>query len=322
MPDRLVFSTDVLPARDRFAIWREEVLGRYPHCEITTQGQAGFRAKTEMQCVGAIAIGRNSSTAVDFKRTRDLLGNGDDSLLVGLMERGDGYHIQGEVEQKFAAGDAIIDDRAYCGQLSTINDARFWILHIPRHSIAPLLPSVKSFAGVRLDRDRTARRLLFHYLDGSLDAGLEFGTGAARRYEQHILDLVALALGAEGEVRETIERGDLRSVRRAAILHEIEVYLRDPNLGAPAIAARLGITPRYLRKLLEETGKSFSEHLLNKRLDRAATLLRDPQRRGTHIATIAYECGFGDLSYFNRAFRRRYGLTPSDMRAAAPSDGS
>jgi AraC-like DNA-binding protein len=33
--------------------------------------------------------------------------------------------------------------------------------------------------------------------------------------------------------------------------------------------------------------------------------------------TSAFEVGFGNLSYFNRSFRRRYGVTPSDMRAAA-----
>jgi AraC-like DNA-binding protein len=183
-----------------------------------------------------------------------------------------------------------------------------------------LFPGLKSFAGARLDKDHPATRLLFHCLDGSLDSNLDFTGSVGRLYEEHIVGLIALALGAEGEVRQTIERGDLQSVRRAAILHDIGTFLSDPRLTAPAVAARLGITPRYLRKLLEATGKSFSEHLLDKRLERAAELLRDPAGRSARIATIAYECGFSDLSYFNRAFRRRYGLTPSDMRAAAPFD--
>ncbi len=113
---------------------------------------------------------------------------------------------------------------------------------------------------------------------------------------------------------------DRRAVRRAAILDEIAAYLHDPKLAASAVAARLGITPRYLRKLLEQTGKSFSEHLLDKRLERAAALLRDPERRDARIAAIAYACGFNDLSYFNRVFRRRYGSTPSNMRAESLSD--
>jgi len=35
------------------------------------------------------------------------------------------------------------------------------------------------------------------------------------------------------------------------------------------------------------------------------------------IGAIALRVGFGDLSYFNRTFRRRYGMTPSDARAQA-----
>ena len=37
------------------------------------------------------------------------------------------------------------------------------------------------------------------------------------------------------------------------------------------------------------------------------------------ISSVAFDCGFGDVSYFNRAFRRRYGMAPSDVRAWAPN---
>jgi AraC-like DNA-binding protein len=39
------------------------------------------------------------------------------------------------------------------------------------------------------------------------------------------------------------------------------------------------------------------------------------------ISDIAFACGFGDLSYFNRVFRRQYGATPSRVRAAARQGG-
>jgi AraC-like DNA-binding protein len=81
----------------------------------------------------------------------------------------------------------------------------------------------------------------------------------------------------------------------------------------------LGITPRYVHLLLEETGKSFTHHVLERRLEKAAALLRDPQLRRRKIADIAAEAGFADLSYFNRAVRRRFGATPSDIRDSANS---
>ncbi|WP_229178753.1 AraC family transcriptional regulator [Bradyrhizobium ivorense] len=43
--------------------------------------------------------------------------------------------------------------------------------------------------------------------------------------------------------------------------------------------------------------------------------MTDPRHSGSTIGTIAFEAGLGDLSYFNRTFRRHYGATPSDIRA-------
>ncbi len=109
-----------------------------------------------------------------------------------------------------------------------------------------------------------------------------------------------------------------RHTRLAAILRIIESQGNDPDLSAASVAALLGITPRYVHLLLEETGRSFTHHVLERRLrKRPRPCLRDPQWRHRKIADIAVEAGFTDLSYFNRAFRRRFGATPSASREAA-----
>ena len=58
-------------------------------------------------------------------------------------------------------------------------------------------------------------------------------------------------------------------------------------------------------------------YVLGQRLAHAHRLLTDPSRAGEKIATIAFAAGFGDVSYFYRAFRRRYDVLPSDLRAQA-----
>jgi AraC-like DNA-binding protein len=50
------------------------------------------------------------------------------------------------------------------------------------------------------------------------------------------------------------------------------------------------------------------------RLRKAADLLTRAGGGGGRISDIAFDCGFNDLSYFNRCFRRRFGLTPSAAR--------
>ena len=114
-----------------------------------------------------------------------------------------------------------------------------------------------------------------------------------------------------------IGRSDVRAARLAAILREIEIRSGDATLSAAAIARLHGITARYVHLLLEETGKSFTHHVLERRLEKAAALLRDPRWCNRKIADIAAEAGFTDLSYFNRTFRRHFGATPSDMREHA-----
>jgi AraC-like DNA-binding protein len=126
----------------------------------------------------------------------------------------------------------------------------------------------------------------------------------------HLADLAAFALNTESLERS---RG-VRAARCAAILREIERRIADPQLTPTTIALSLGITPRYIHRVLEDTNRTFSDHVLQRRLERAAILLRDPQWLQHKVSGIANESGFKDLSYFNRSFRRYFGVTPSDMR--------
>ena len=60
--------------------------------------------------------------------------------------------------------------------------------------------------------------------------------------------------------------------------------------------------------------------MLAQRLACAHRLLTDPRLAAEKISSIAVDAGFGDLSYFNRAFRRRFGETPSGIRAQLQAD--
>jgi AraC-like DNA-binding protein len=103
----------------------------------------------------------------------------------------------------------------------------------------------------------------------------------------------------------------------AAVKAHIKQNLSSRELNLGAVAARQHLTPRYIQRLFEREGTTFSEFVLGERLARARSLLADP-RHGNHtISTIAFEVGFNDLSYFNRTFRRRYGMTPSELRGGS-----
>ena len=125
---------------------------------------------------------------------------------------------------------------------------------------------------------------------------------------------MALSVGATREASEAAEARGVRAARLSSIKSDIVAHLEDDSLTIAAVSARHGVTPRYVHKLFEIDGTTYTQFVLLERVDRAYRLLRDSRAATHRISSIAYEVGFGDLSYFNRAFRRRYGATPSDVR--------
>ena len=105
---------------------------------------------------------------------------------------------------------------------------------------------------------------------------------------------------------------------RAARLRETKAFvLRNlalHELSAMTVAQYLGVTPRYVHMLFESEAETLSEFVLRERLIRAYRALVDLRFADQPISAIAFDCGFSDLSHFNRSFRRRFGMTPTEAR--------
>jgi AraC-like DNA-binding protein len=98
---------------------------------------------------------------------------------------------------------------------------------------------------------------------------------------------------------------------------DISANLCDGDLSVADVARRHHVTPRHIHKLFENEGFTFSSFVLGQRLSRAHRILSDPRLADRNISSVAFDVGFGDLSYFNRTFRRRYAGTPTEIRQSA-----
>jgi AraC-like DNA-binding protein len=190
-------------------------------------------------------------------------------------------------------------------------------IRIPRLAIAPLVPKLENAAMRRIGRDASGLRLVRKYLDIVADDEALAVPASQRVIINHFYDIIALALGASSDARALAGGGSVGAVRLAAIKADIVTNLGDGKLSATVVATRHRVTVRYLHKLFEREGITYSEFVLGQRLARAHHLLRNPLHSRRAISTIAFELGFNDLSYFNRAFRRRYSATPTDIRNGA-----
>src|SRR3982074_2864925 len=117
-------------------------------------------------------------------------------------------------------------------------------------------------------------------------------------------------------VAPTTEAGG--TATQAAILprlcQTIERKLDDPELTPARVTEAEGISERYMQKLFEGSGSSFTHYLRERRLQRTSAELSNPAEAHHSISEIAYRNGFNDSAHFSRAFRHRFGLSPREFR--------
>jgi AraC-like DNA-binding protein len=100
------------------------------------------------------------------------------------------------------------------------------------------------------------------------------------------------------------------------VFQSIEMRLSDPDLNIHQIASEHGISSRYLQKLFETHGESFSQYVKLRRLERCRLDLGSPLYAQRTISEILFQWGFNDSATFSRAFRDRYGVSPREYRKA------
>jgi AraC-like DNA-binding protein len=126
-----------------------------------------------------------------------------------------------------------------------------------------------------------------------------------RRYEADLLRL------ASEKTRSASRRDALLRVTR----YIRENLTRDLNLTEAAATAFL--SPNYLAHLLKnEVGKTFTDLVTERRMERAQELLANTPMR---IAEVAHASGFPDEGYFTRRFRQWFGTTPRQYRESVRS---
>ena len=248
-------------------------------------------------------------------------GGAGDDVFFGVNLAGESTARQGGRELNMRSGDAGFFVGAESDvRITRPTPVRFVGLRVPLKTLAPLVAN-PSDAGMRVvPREARPLQLLNRYLQ-ALDMGASIDSlELSRAVAQHICDLIALSMGAHRDVTALLGQRGVRAARLQAIKADIAARFNDFELTVSAVALRHGVTPRYIQKLFEDDGVTFSEYVLGRRLAEAHRSLADPHLANRSISTIAFNAGFSDLSYFNRTYRRRFGATPTETRVQAAAE--
>jgi len=313
-------STQAFPESKRLAMWRD-VYGRgITNVDIEPLGDAPFHADVTFNILPGVGIANGSRSPAHYQVTPELAKRGSDVIILSVLRSGIATTSQFGKELDCSIGSACLltSEHPFTATLHT--HGSFTTLALPQQSLTALVPNFSSAFGRSIPFTNRALQLLAQYLDIVCDDDKLIDRDIRRSVSTHILDLAALAIGVRGDTAEIARQRGGKAARLSAIRSDILRILGRSDLSANMIAARHGISPRYVRKLFEEEDSSFSSFVATERLAKAQRMLVDRQYSHFNIAQIAHENGFGDVSYFNRIFRRQFGATPSDIRANAQSE--
>jgi AraC-like DNA-binding protein len=307
------FSTDdYAPCRRLDAL--HEILGRNlqkVHVEPLA-GEAFHTAVTLRQMPG-LSLYTASRSAAIYRRSREFIEHDDVVMICGFTAGYEVHHLGRPLALE--PGAAVILTGAEPALFGGPDQKCVRLLRVPVRLLSPLVADLDAAYGRLIPADNRALRLLVGYFD-LLEEAETFEAAELRRQAiTHVHDLVALAIGATRDAAEIARCRGAQAARLRAIKQDIANRLDQPDLSVAAMAAQHRVKPRWIQRLFESEGTTFTEYVLAQRLARAYRLLTDPRHAGVKISSLALDAGFGDLSYFNRAFRRHYGLTPSELRA-------
>jgi AraC-like DNA-binding protein len=318
--NKVIFSSDELPGnlndQSRFKLWHDMYTERYGDADILNIRDRPFSAHSTFASVGELGLARFEGTLDRFARTaRQAAADARGDFLVGLGRRSLIAISQRGREAVLRPGGLSIYTNAEAYACRTDGENAWSGVCVPRQRLLDHVANADDLIGTSFDPSRPAIRHLRRYVE-FLFASDEIGEDPvlAERTGEVLLDLVVLALGASGDAADIARGRGLRAARATEIAAEIKANFAYAAFSAHQVALKLGLSPRYVQALMQETGLGFTARVMELRLQKARAMLSDPRHDRLRISEIALACGFNEVSYFNRCFRRRFGETPTQYR--------
>lgn len=292
-------------------------VAQFGDAEIGHSGDRKFSTRAEIVPVGDAQVFHYQTTADYWARSRrQVASDRREGFIIGFSRSRTGQVFRhGSNETTLRRGSVMVHTVDMPSETRTGGDVAWTAAMVPTSRIIELVPDAESRIATLLDPGAHAVRHLEHYLDFLLKTdGVAGEPTLSENAQGLLLDLMVLALGSKGEAAEMAAARGLRAVRLREVLTTMERYFADPAFSSDTVARSVGISRRYVNDLLAETGTGFTERVMELRLQKARTMLASAAHNRLKISDIALDCGFGEVSYFNRCFRARFGCSPTQFR--------
>jgi len=304
------FSTHGLTKSRQLDAWQSWYAGSFEVTALDVPDR-GFAGESEVWKLNGAALVRVSAPPLCAKRTKSLIRRDPTDhwvITIGkrattsLILENDQISIPAGVPFVLSLGDFFANRRDLDSRLQ---------LNIARDKFSAISPALDAARGRAVSTPLGGMlaeymRLLERQLPSLTDE-------TAHNLPQAIAAMVAACVAPSAD-RMTTARGQITATLKDKARRFILQNLRSHKLGADMLCRELGISRSGVYRLLETEG-GVARYIQRLRLSECFAQLSDPSNRKP-VAIIADELGFIDLSSFSRAFRRQFGISPTDAREA------
>jgi AraC-like DNA-binding protein len=305
------FTTRGLPKRWQYEAWRSWHDGTFDGSP-DRPAKEGFVAQSKILRTESFALVRVSTPAMKVVRSKALIRrNPVDHFIVTLSRSGATTLSAENVTREVPARAPFVVSLGH-EMLSARGPGDRLQLYLPRDNFREIAPVLDAARGTVVSGPLGT--LLAEFLE-LLERNLrEIDIAKAASLKDAVGSMIAACIAPSTDriavAKDQLDVGRLEKVRRV-----VRQELRSPALGAAVLCGITGMSRSTLYRLMESQG-GVTRYIRRQRLLECHAALRDPVGDKS-IAAIAEELCFTDASEFSRAFRREFGASPSDVRAAA-----
>ncbi|MGW1419152.1 helix-turn-helix domain-containing protein [Bradyrhizobium manausense] len=315
-PRQSAWHTADTRTSEQFAYYREAICQAFMNLTPEPAAASGFAASVEHIRLGEAAINRVSFPEHVVRRSAaDIAASDRSCFYLNLKLAGRCRIRQDDREISLSPGQVGIFDSDR--QFALLHDrgrqlqvASFWV---PAEALRERLPASFDVTAARVSDDPFVGHLIVETARTLSDGALRMTEDDGVHLFRALIELVAMSLSRQSRAR-TVEADSLTDASLLALKRAIHRRLREPGLAVVDVAEAVGISERYVHKLLARSGSCFTDYVIERRLDGIARDLKEPAMADRAIGSIAFDWGFSDLSHFTRRFKQRFGCRPRDWR--------
>lgn len=305
-------STEHLPPKQRLAFWYEST-GRRMDCRRGGDPSKEVKARVHGLVRNDVEFLDYTSESFLMTRDRAMCGrDGRDEVSIGLVMSPKTGAIQNDNELSLQRGELYVIDFGRPVS-SVIPNHHELAVTLPRRMVMQVMGSdLDKLGGQRLSTSGIGGLLASHMQALAREA--RFLTPAQQQVALQVTADLALATLQASALSRNSNMAPYTTGLYAAACQTIRQHCTDFSFDVDRLATMMGCSRASLYRMFRDQNRSVAAEIWDARLQCAHNMLKSQRCNKLTISEIARRAGFLDQSTFSKMFKKRYGLSPRDLR--------